>query len=271
MANNMLKRTIVAAVLIAVLILILIFGGWVQCALFSLAAVLSVFELSRAYRSINHKVFAIPAYLVAASFFLIYKLDGIETLFILWLMAVLAVAAERVLNKNRATEDALIGFSLLVYPVALYGVLMLLAETGSHAHSRVALLCAFAMPLMGDTFAYFLGRLFGKRKLCPEISPNKTVAGAFGGLLGGLLGGALVYVLQCFYPAGLPLMPLMALGFLCGGAGQLGDLFASAIKRYAGVKDYGAIFPGHGGMTDRLDSVLFCAPIIYAVFTLWPK
>ena len=85
------------------------------------------------------------------------------------------------------------------------------------------------------------------------------------------MGGALVYFLQYFYPAGEALLPLMMLGFLCGVLGQFGDLFASAIKRYAGVKDYGNIFPGHGGMTDRLDSVLFCAPLVYAVFMLWPR
>ena len=132
--------------------------------------------------------------------------------------------------------------------------------------SRVALLSMFACPLVGDTCAYFIGMLFGKKKLCPEISPKKTIAGSIGGAIGGVLGGLGVYYAQLLWDVHEGLIPLLLLGLLCGLLGQIGDLFASSIKRYAGIKDFGSIFPGHGGMLDRVDSVLICAPMVFMFF-----
>ena len=113
---------------------------------------------------------------------------------------------------------------------------------------------------MGDTGAYYLGSYFGKHKLCPAISPNKTVEGALGGLAATLGSGALI---KTFF---LPLLPwgLSVLFFISIGlAGQVGDLFESQIKRVAHIKDSGAILPGHGGILDRIDAVLFAAPVAY--------
>lgn len=270
MVHDMLKRVIVGAMLVLLFVSVLLLGGWYQCVVFSLAAMLSVYELQHALHKSGREVFVVPTYLFAGLFFVIFKLLGLNFVFIAWLACVLGVCAERILNPARTTQDALLGLAIMIYPAVLYAVLMLVAEDVNYARGRLGLLCAFALPLMGDIFAYFIGVLWGKRKLCPELSPNKTVAGGAAGLAGGMAGGALVYFAQHFYPAGLAPWALVALGLLCGAAGQIGDLFASAIKRYAGVKDYGHIFPGHGGMTDRLDSVLFCAPIVYAVFTLRP-
>ena len=158
---------------------------------------------------------------------------------------------------------------VLVYPMCLFAAVAMLCEYGADADKgRIALLCAFAMPLMGDTFAYFGGRLLGKKKLCPRLSPNKTVAGSIFGFVGGGIGGALVFLMQNVWNAGAGLIMLIILGVICGGAGQIGDLFASSIKRYAGIKDYSRVFSEHGGVMDRLDSVLFCAPIVYAAFTV---
>lgn len=265
----MVKRILVGVVLALLFVSVLLLGGWYQCAVFSIAAILSAYEIKSALHQSGREVFAVPAYVFAAAFFVVFKLWGEQAVFLLWLACALAVCAERVFNRGRETEHALLGLSILVYPLVFYALLMRIAE-GNFALSRIALVSAFAMPLMGDTFAYFVGVAFGRRKLCPELSPNKTVAGGAGALLGGALGGLLAYALQRFYPANMPLWFLLVLGLACGALGQVGDLFASAIKRYTGVKDYGYIFPGHGGMMDRLDSTLFCAPLIYAVFTLWP-
>lgn len=267
----MLKRVVVGTILVLLFLSVLILAGWYQCVVVSLAAMLSAYELYKALYQNKRRIFIIPAYFFAGSFFILFRLFGREAVLLDWLLCALSICAERVLNPKRDTEDTLLGLSLLVYPAVLYAILMLIAQEGSYAYSRAGLLCAFAMPLMGDTFAYFIGVSFGKRKLCPQLSPNKTVAGAFGGLLGGVVGGTLVFYLQRFYPAGIPLWYLAALGLVCGAAGQIGDLFASAIKRFTGIKDYGYIFPGHGGMMDRLDSVLFCAPFVYAAFTFLPQ
>ncbi|HUG53741.1 MAG TPA: phosphatidate cytidylyltransferase [Vicinamibacteria bacterium] len=114
--------------------------------------------------------------------------------------------------------------------------------------------------MAADSAALFVGSAVGRHKLAPRISPGKTWEGFFGGLLGGVLGALAV---RHF---GLPWLPIghaVVLSLLVGVAGTAGDLAESLLKRWAGVKDSGALFPGHGGMLDRLDSLLFGAPVVY--------
>ena len=124
----------------------------------------------------------------------------------------------------------------------------------------------------GDTAAYFAGRAFGKHKLAPVVSPHKTVEGAIGGVCGSIAAGmvlTLVYALLSarYQVITLNVQPyhyliLAVMGGIASVLGILGDLFASAVKRQMGIKDYGTIFPGHGGILDRFDSVMFVAPFV---------
>ena len=124
----------------------------------------------------------------------------------------------------------------------------------------------------GDSTAYFVGRFFGKHKLAPVVSPNKTVEGAVGGVLGSVvLGVAATAIYQAVSGRFVSLtvevnvkhyLLIALLGVFASILGILGDLFASAIKRQVGLKDYGTIFPGHGGILDRFDSVMFVAPFV---------
>ena len=128
----------------------------------------------------------------------------------------------------------------------------------------------------GDTCAYFAGRAFGKHKLCPVVSPKKTVEGAVGGVLGTMVFGVLVTVIYSIAAdrmeeftrsnIGVSMYVIIAL-LACVAAvlGIYGDLFASVVKRQCGIKDYGTIFPGHGGILDRFDSVMFIAPFVTMV------
>lgn len=112
-----------------------------------------------------------------------------------------------------------------------------------------------------DTFAYFAGRFFGKIKVMPEISPKKTLEGSIGGVLGCIIVSlAFGYI---WNPPGIALYHFVILGMSNGIISQWGDWCASAIKRKFNVKDYGNIMPGHGGVLDRFDSILFIAPIVY--------
>ena len=111
----------------------------------------------------------------------------------------------------------------------------------------------------GDTLAYVVGKKLGRRKLAPELSPGKTVEGALGGLMGSLLGALLT---NLFIPAA-PVYMVAVLGLLVGAFGILGDLFESSLKRTAGIKDTGVLIPGHGGVLDRFDSMLFAAPVTF--------
>jgi len=126
---------------------------------------------------------------------------------------------------------------------------------------RVTFLVAVIMT--SDSAAYFTGSAFGRRKLAPSISPAKSVEGLVGGLLGGM---AAALVVRALGLPGLPALTAAALGLAVSALGVIGDLVESLLKRWAGVKDSGRLFPGHGGMLDRLDSLLFGAPVLYYYF-----
>ena len=149
-------------------------------------------------------------------------------------------------------------------------------EYGYDAVFFILLILCFAWG--GDTCAYFAGRAFGKHKLCPVVSPKKTVEGAIGGVLGTMVFGVvatLVYSVAANRMEeftrtniGVSLYVVIALlGCVAAVLGIYGDLFASVVKRQCGIKDYGTIFPGHGGILDRFDSVMFIAPFVTMVIT----
>lgn len=111
-----------------------------------------------------------------------------------------------------------------------------------------------------DTFALVTGKTIGKKKLCPEISPKKTVEGAVGGMVGGFIAA---YLFNVFLSMGLDIKGVVFLSAVIGVVGIIGDLTESLLKRAAGVKDSGTIIPGHGGVLDRIDSILFPVPVLY--------
>ena len=134
-------------------------------------------------------------------------------------------------------------------------------------HGGAWVLLAMWLAWASDTGAYFAGRYFGKTKLYPSVSPSKTVQGSIGGLLGSLTGGLAAHF--WFLPT-LPLVDAVVLALVGGALGQMGDLVESLVKRSTGVKDSGSILPGHGGLLDRVDALMFTALacLIYASWIL---
>ena len=150
--------------------------------------------------------------------------------------------------------------------------------------NAISLAFVFAVSTFTDIFAYFVGSLFGKHKLCPDISPNKTVEGAIGGVVGGMLGSAVVYFFfdfpyfcpfgeefgLTFVGLGLPpyqiILSYVVIGILGSVATQIGDLLASMVKRYCGVKDYSRILGEHGGIMDRFDGIMLNSVLVSFVF-----
>lgn len=142
-----------------------------------------------------------------------------------------------------------------------------LEASGIH---RGWLLLPFILSFACDTFAYFAGRAFGKYKLAPKVSPHKTVEGSIGGLVGNVVCGLLfAYVMDRWFDASITAISMVALALVCGVVAQIGDLSFSLIKREFGIKDYGRLFLEHGGVLDRFDSVLFVAPTVEIVLTLF--
>ena len=154
--------------------------------------------------------------------------------------------------------------------------LLPVAQYGYDAIFFILLILCFAWG--GDTCAYFAGRAFGKHKLCPVVSPKKTVEGAVGGVLGTMMFGVVVTLaysiaadrMETFTRSNIGVSMYLIIALLaCVAAvlGLFGDLFARVVKRQCGIKDYGTIFPGHGGVLDRFDSVMFIAPFVTMVIT----
>lgn len=134
-------------------------------------------------------------------------------------------------------------------------------------HGMIWFLALLAFVFAGDTMAYLIGWKFGKRLLLPSISPKKTQEGSVGGLLGSALAG---YLLSFALPH-IPVPLLIALALVVGALGQMGDLFESLLKRVANQKDSGSLMPGHGGVLDRIDGVLFGAPMMFVGASLLEK
>lgn len=136
---------------------------------------------------------------------------------------------------------------------------------------KALVLIPFAVAFLSDSGAYFAGRFFGKHKLAPVISPNKTIEGMVGGVLAGILGMIIFcLVLQLAFGFRINYAFAVLYGFIGSQAGVFGDLAFSAIKRQTGIKDYGNLIPGHGGVLDRFDSMVIIAPLVEALLILIP-
>lgn len=150
--------------------------------------------------------------------------------------------------------------SLLMGWLYLPLLLGFLVQLHAMPDGRRWVLLVLIMAMACDSAAYFVGTAMGKHRLYPAISPNKSIEGAVGGFVGSVTGAVLIG--NWLIPA-VSWFDFAVCGALVGVLGQLGDLFESMLKRHAGIKDSGAIFPGHGGMLDRLDSLLFAFPVVY--------
>ena len=138
------------------------------------------------------------------------------------------------------------------------------AQVRGMQHGAWLVWCIVFGAVITDTAAYFVGVTLGRHKLLPKVSPKKTVEGAIGGVIGST---AIMLAFGLLVPAvvrtAVPWYHFLILGVLCGVVSQLGDWSASAIKRSAGIKDFGKLIPGHGGMLDRIDSILFVGPVVF--------
>jgi len=188
----------------------------------------------------------------------------------LWPLFALVLLTATLARQGRFDETVPAAAGTLlgaVYLGALGGTIAALRLMSPIDRGAWRLVLLLAIIMASDTFAFFVGHLWGRRRLAPEVSPHKTVEGALGGLLGGVAGALATRAL------GMPELPLghaVGLGVVVAGLGILGDLDESLLKRWAGVKDSGTLFPGHGGMLDRLDSLLFGAPVLYYYFLYAP-
>jgi len=178
----------------------------------------------------------------------------------LFVLGLYLVAAERIPQAIR--EAPALGLGVLYIGLLMVAV-VLLAVMPRWGGSGLIIL--FAVVWLGDSAAYFGGKFLGRHKLHPRVSPKKTVEGSLFGLAGSVGGAFLIHAV-----CSTPLLPwqLALLGLVGGTAEQVGDLCESILKRSTGIKDSGTLLPGHGGMLDRIDGLLFAAPVVYGAFLL---
>ncbi len=150
----------------------------------------------------------------------------------------------------------------VIYCGILFSFLGLLRDTHQ---GKAWLFYTLACTFSSDTGAFFAGRYLGKHKLAPKISPNKTIEGFFGGVLMSI---GVAFFMSVFIFKNFSSLEVLVIGSICGMVGPFGDLTESLIKRGAGVKDSGKLIPGHGGLLDRVDALLFTAPVVYG-YAYW--
>lgn len=265
----MLVRTIsgliAAAVLLAVLYLC---PAWVTGLVLILVSVVAVYEFISSTGFIKNRAIVISALVFSvpvipwvwrgASF------EGATSAVFLYVALMFALALG---SQRQVTLEQIGGafFASIFIPMAMSSILRIrLMENGIYL-----ILLPFIASCFNDACAYFVGSFLGKTKMAPGISPKKTWEGSVGGIAGSVLGSFLYgLVLYHFTDFEINWLVLVLVAVLGGAAAQFGDLCMSYIKREFGIKDYGNLLPGHGGALDRIDSILFSAPVVEMVLTV---
>jgi len=265
------KRILTAAVALPVLL----FTVWSETPYFfvALAAVAIILALGEFYNLgakagfPTQPALGFVAALLVVACFVLERSEWIVAVIVALTMASMALAIAKPDQIKKSLVTVAVTISGVVYVAVLAGCLVgvrmmpdMLTTPLTPRLSSKLLLMFFAMVVLADTGAYYTGRLIGRHKLAPRVSPGKTIEGAVGGLVAAIAAGPLSRLL--FFHE-IPLVHALVLGALIGVLGPIGDLAESMLKRGAGVKDSGTLLPGHGGVLDRVDSILFCAPLLY--------
>ena len=278
----MLKRAVTAIILVGYAFAMLYLGtavhyGFLDALIMSFAFV-GTYEMYHTFRKSEYKnSWGAPRLLCVAIYPLWYFL-GYKGILIALSLSICLALAVFTFKAEMELKDLLATIFSLIYPMALVSLAFALSREFP-CGGTFAISFAIFLPVFSDTFAYLVGSTLGKRKLCPSISPKKTVAGAIGGLLGSVLCAVTVFLLFDLYaviPVGyvtfsdsvaVRAVVFVVLGIVGGVLAEIGDLAASRIKRTMNIKDFGNIFPGHGGVLDRLDSIMFTLVMLFTAFT----
>ena len=278
----MLKRAVTAIILVGYAFARLYLGtavhyGFLDALIMSFAFV-GTYEMYHTFRKSEYKnSWGAPLLLCVAIYPLWYFL-GYKGILIALSLSICLALAVFTFKAEMELKDLLATIFSLIYPMALVSLAFALSREFP-CGGTFAISFAIFLPVFSDTFAYLVGSTLGKRKLCPSISPKKTVAGAIGGLLGSVLCAVTFFLLFDLYaviPVGyvtfsdsvaVRAVVFVVLGIVGGVLAEIGDLAASRIKRTMNIKDFGNIFPGHGGVLDRLDSIMFTLVMLFTAFT----
>lgn len=251
------KTRILSGLIMVPLLAVLYFGGYVLLLACFVIGVMAVREFYKGFEAMDIKPCYNVAYAAVLGLYAINMFTKDYHWYMVWFFGCVLLSLLYLFRiEKRKLEDALATMTGIFYIIFFSYHVLLVDQTGEYS----ILVWLIVLTAFGtDIMAYFTGVFLGKHKLCPKISPKKTIEGSVGGVLGSIiLCGLFSWI---FIPR--LLVHCLIIGLLGGVVSQFGDLTASIFKRKMGIKDYGNLIPGHGGILDRFDSVLFTAPMVY--------
>lgn len=266
----MLKRTISGLVGVVLVLALLVFNKSIPMllniivALVCASATYEIFSAMGIYKMVEitlpSVIFSIIMPIFGFGF--VWQISWYLYTFIIFCMLVF-------LHRVLSFKDIAVIYSMTTLISISLGYIIKLRDFGGQDFGTFYVLLVLAVPWLCDTGAYFSGKFFGKRKLCPEISPKKTVAGAVGGIIISTLLTLLICAVckMCFFKDSVSMhyFKIAIIAVIASIISIMGDLIFSMVKRGCHIKDFGNIIPGHGGILDRFDSVIFAVPFIYII------
>ena len=265
------KRVVTAAILIPVLVLVaLVAPKIVAAVVWGLLLMIGVYELLYTTGLVQHPRMVLYSALMALATSLWSHYGANQGIALLGILVFFILLFSELMANHVKISLEMITYCFFagaILPYLLCAIIRIL----SMASGRYLIAIPFVVAFLSDAGAYFAGSTFGKHKLAPVVSPNKTVEGVIGGLVSTMV-GMLVYavLLQLVFRFQVNYGAALLYGFLGSAVGVFGDLSFSIIKRLSGIKDFGTLIPGHGGFYDRFDSMVTVAPLMEALILLLP-
>lgn len=272
--TRLISGTIYVALIVLVLVLSMVWGLWILLSVFAVAGIIEFNRLTGVNRPYIFRIVldcAAAVWLLYATAQYGMAISHGLGIFLPYLLYLLYVVCRSTFLPHQAMlpslGNSLIGQLYIAVPLALTIRLTLVVDPFSSMtqYNGLLLLAIFIFIWVNDTGAYLVGSRWGKRRLAPSISPKKSVEGSIGGLLLVLLSAVVLRLL--LFPE-LSWLSILLIAAVVAIFGTIGDLFESSLKRQAGVKDSGKLIPGHGGILDRIDSLLLAVPAVYLLLAL---
>lgn len=264
------KRILSSAVLLPLVLIIFILGNkYVVDVFIGIVALRCIYELFHAFEQKGHHPVKWIGYLAAIAIMFIHVIPQRYASITIAAIIPISIVVLFILVLTKKTETNVLDIAITFFGICYIVLfLMFMSMIREMENGKFLIWYVFLTSWMTDVFAYLTGKTIGKHHFT-DISPNKTIEGCIGGTLGSVICVVIYTVLiNKFAGFNINIALIIIVGILLSIIGQIGDLSASVIKRYAGIKDYSDLIPGHGGMVDRTDSVIFIAPFTYLFFIL---
>lgn len=271
-AENRRNRFITGAIAIPIVAVLLYFRSWYMGVVIVTAVLITIFEEFLALKVGGYRPVTIPTWIICVAYLPLQLIFPTKNTLFPLLCAMFFLQAILLLSRKKPHLPDLLVSNMPLFTLAVPGMCYISFLNVQPVSLQILFLVGSTVTsVICDILAYEVGSRIGKHPFFHNVSPNKTLEGALGGALGGILSMVIVGVLVnlSFGVQHSTLLGYALIGLGCAVAAEVGDLFASLVKRHCGIKDFGTLFPGHGGMLDRMDSVLFTATYMYCIKLLF--